>query len=324
MEMTGRVMVVFPGSLGDFLCFLPALEVIGRLSPRGVSFVGRTELFDLVRQLSYITQTTSIDSGSLTALFVPDSERNRKNNLLLFSAVSQVLSWFGHSRPEVQANLAGMVPGQVRTFAFFAGQGNCHASAYYLGCVGVQEIRCPTLVVGRQEKQWVDHYWKECGWHSLTKVLVMHPGSGGRKKRWAAEGFATVARWWREQRNCQVLILLGPAEDQEEEQWRQVGKVETNLSLLQVAALLQRADLYLGNDSGLSHLAGAVGARGVVLFGPTLPQSWRPLGGALAVLRNVAYRYRMPDAVGISLSEISAEEVITALLRQMGGCLSPA
>jgi len=45
----------------------------------------------------------------------------------------------------------------------------------------------------------------------------------------------------------------------------------------EVAALLSVADLYLGNDSGISHLAAAVGAFGVALFGPTDPRSWRPL-----------------------------------------------
>jgi ADP-heptose:LPS heptosyltransferase len=315
MEMTGRVMVMFPGSLGDFLCFLPAFQVVGRSSAQGVSFVGRAWLFELVRQLPYVIETISIDSGSLAGLFVADGGGD---SLAFFSGVSQVFSWFGRARPEVRANLARVVPGQVRIFDFFVGQEDCHAGAYYLRCVGVPEIRCPTVVVGQREKQWVDHYWKACGWHPSARVLILHPGSGGRKKRWAAEGFASVARWWGNQRNCHVLIVLGPAEEQEEGQWRRVGKVETNLSLLQVAALLGRADLYLGNDSGMSHLAGAVGARGAVLFGPTPPQAWRPLGGSLSVLRNVAYRDRTPDAVGISLAEISAEEVITAL--QAGIC----
>jgi len=91
--------------------------------------------------------------------------------------------------------------------------------------------------------------------------------------------------------------------------------VESALSVWQAAALLSRADLYVGNDSGASHLAGAVGARGVVLFGPTQPQQWRPLGGALSVLQNLRYRTEHPDEDGITLAETSAEEVIATLLR---------
>src|SRR5262249_61063988 len=93
------------------------------------------------------------------------------------------------------------------------------------------------------------------------RVLIVHPGSGGQRKRWAPEGFIRVCQWWREKKG-RVLLLLGPAEEREAEGWRQTGgEVENTLSLLQVAALLSRADLYVGNDSGVSHLAGAGGAR---------------------------------------------------------------
>lgn len=316
MEITRRVMVLFPGSLGDLLCFLPALEVIAEEWSGRVFFVGRASLFDLIRRLSYVDRVISLDSRTLTPLFVAGS--GSVEDLALFSVVSRVFSWFGHNYPEVRANLARVVSGPVQTFDFFVGQEQCHAATYYLRCVGVQEVRCPTFVLGTQEKEWARQYWSARGWRPSTKVLAIHPGSGGRRKRWVSEGFTTVARWWKGQRNCQVLVLLGPAEAHEAQQWQQIGEVETDLSLVLVAALLSRADVYLGNDSGVSHLAGAVGARGVVLFGPTLPQLWRPLGGALTVLRNVTYRHRAPDTVGIPLSEISAEEVISALLRQMG------
>ena len=56
------------------------------------------------------------------------------------------------------------------------------------------------------------------------------------------------------------------------------------LSLPQVVALLRRCSLYVGNDSGISHLAGGVGARGVVLFGPTDPHAWAPRSTTLQVL----------------------------------------
>jgi ADP-heptose:LPS heptosyltransferase len=170
-------------------------------------------------------------------------------------------------------------------------------------------------VIGHEGQQWLASYWRQRGWDVRSRILVIHPGSGGKKKRWAAEGFARIAHWWATRRNTKVLILLGPAEEQEAEDWRLAGQVESSLSVWQAAALLSRANLYVGNDSGASHLAGAVGARGVVLFGPTQSQQWRPLGGALAVLQNLQYRVEHPDEVGITLTEIEADEVIAALLR---------
>jgi heptosyltransferase-3 len=316
--MAERAVVLFPGSLGDFLCALPALRAIGRLSPQGVEVIGRKGLFEIAQQLPFIRKTVSIDAGYFASLFTFHTTV-KSEVFSFFSSASHIFSWFGHTHPEVRANLEKIAPGRVRSFDFFVGQEDRHASAYYLRCIGVQEIRCPSLTLGKKEKQWLDHYGVACGWDASSKVLVIQPGSGGRKKRWEVDGFRAVTHWWREKPQHQVLILLGPAEEQEEALWQQCGKVEKNLSLLQVAALLSRASVYLGNDSGISHLAGSVGARGVVLFGPTCPRHWRPLGGALSVLQNVHYRAKMPHVSGISLSEISAEEVIAALRRAEGG-----
>jgi heptosyltransferase-3 len=316
--MAGRAVVLFPGSLGDFLCALPALRAISRLSPQGVEFIGREGLFEIAQQLSFIRKTVSIDAGYFASLFTLHTTM-KSEVFSFFSSASYIFSWFGHAHPEVRANLEKIAPGHVRSFDFFVGQDDCHASAYYLRCIGVEESRCSSLTLRKKDEHWLDHYWVACGWPASSKVLVVQPGSGGRKKRWEVDGFRAVTHWWREKPRHQVLILLGPAEDQEETLWRQCGKVEKNLSIWQVAALLSRATVYLGNDSGISHLAGAVGARGVVLFGPTCPRHWRPLGGALSVLQNVHYRAKIPYASGISLSEIAAEEVIAALRRAGGG-----
>ncbi len=310
-----RPLVLFPGSLGDFLCFLPALEEIANSTASGmVEVVARGELLAMIQQLPFVSRALSLDRGIFARLFSRPGEKGEETSLLSFP-VSEIFSWFGHVHPEVRANLDRMAPGRVQSFAFFTAQEDCHAGAYYLRCVGITELRGPSLFLGEEEKQWLDWYWRLHDWQPSSRVLIVHPGSGGQKKRWVSEGFVQVCRWWR-QRKGKVLILLGPAEEEESEKWRQVGEeVESHLSILQVAALLSCADLYLGNDSGVSHLAGAVGARGIILFGPTDPRQWKPLGGALSVIYNVPYRAALPHVPGISLVEIPYEEVLTALTR---------
>lgn len=310
-----KILVLFPGSLGDFLCFLPALDVIRGSSPDGkIVLVARSELLSLARRLLGISSTRSLDNRLFAKLFSPDATISHEE-AHFFSSAYEVLSWFGYTQPEVKATLNKFAPERVRSFAFFTGQEDCHASAYYLRCVGQGEIRCPFLLLSEEEKRWLDAYWKLRGWSASSCVLVLHPGSGGKRKRWEPEGFVQIARWWRSYRNRQVVVLLGPAEEFEEEAWRHIGEVEKGLSLWQAAALLSRADLYLGNDSGITHLAGSVGARGAALFGPTRPQQWRPLGGALSVVHNVSYRMAMSEVAGISLAEISLEEVCASLTR---------
>jgi ADP-heptose:LPS heptosyltransferase len=116
--------------------------------------------------------------------------------------------------------------------------------------------------------------------------LLLHPGSGGREKRWSRAGFAQVAaRAARELGG--VLVVCGAAEGAEEvEHWQTLGiRVASGVGVDVLGGLLSAADVYLGNDSGVSHLAGAVGTRGVALFGPTDPELWRPLSPRLVSIR---------------------------------------
>ena len=311
-----RTLVLFPGSLGDFLCLLPALMELAGSTPDGVvEVVARGELLGMIQRLPFVCQAFSLDSGIFAQLFSPLGA-SAEQGLRFSFPVSEIFSWFGHAHPEVRMNLNRIAPGRIRSFAFFTGQEDCHASAYYLRCVGTKELRGPSLLLGEEERQWLDRYWRLHDWPPSSRVLIIHPSSGGQKKRWATEGFVQICHWWQQQKKGKVLILLGPAEEEEAESWRQTGgQIERNLSLLQVAALLSRADLYLGNDSGISHLAGAVGVRGVVLFGPTRPQQWRPLGGSLSVLHNAAYRAALSQVSGISLTEIPYEKVLVSLAR---------
>jgi ADP-heptose:LPS heptosyltransferase len=235
-----------------------------------------------------------------------------------FSSFSRIISWHGYSRLEVAENLRSFVGEEFYPFPFFIGQEDCHATAYYLHCVGMETLQCPFLQLSEKALQWREHFWRQRRLDTKSRTLVMHPGSGGKKKRWEAEGFQRVARWWQEERKGRVFVILGPAEEHEMKQWQSVSDVATRLSIWQAAALLSRTDLYLGNDSGVSHVAGAVGARGVVIFGPTRPQQWRPLGGSLAVLKNIEYRREFPLTEGISLKEISEEQVIGKLIVQGG------
>ncbi len=83
-----------------------------------------------------------------------------------------------------------------------------------------------------------------------------------------------------------MLVILGPAEEGSKVE-AMAGEdvvVVRHLGLGQVAALLAQCDLYLGNDSGITHLAATIGVRTVALFGPTDPVQWRPRGKSVTVI----------------------------------------
>lgn len=115
---------------------------------------------------------------------------------------------------------------------------------------------------------------------TIRAPIVLHPGSGSARKNWT--GWPEVIDALRPH---PVAIVAGPADEAAltalQAAWPSAvaaPRVLSGLTLEQLAAVLAGARLYLGNDSGVSHLAAALGAPTVVVFGPTDPEIWRPVG----------------------------------------------
>ena len=111
--------------------------------------------------------------------------------------------------------------------------------------------------------------------------MAVHPGSGSRAKNWPVERFFEAAR--RLSGGRPWLLVLGPAE---EDVVAPPGAIlAQGWPVRTLGAALARAGLFLGNDSGVAHLAAASGAKTLALFGPTDPAQWAPVGRAVATLR---------------------------------------
>jgi ADP-heptose:LPS heptosyltransferase len=144
-------------------------------------------------------------------------------------------------------------------------------------CLGVRATSV-SLQPPATATHWATEIWRQHGLDDST--LIVHPGSGSPAKNW--QGMATIAQRWRTERSGSVLLLCGPAEPSVDLPHDALAR-ETSLN--RVAALLRMGAGYLGNDSGISHLAGLAGAVGVVVFGPSDPTIWHPLGNGLRVCR---------------------------------------
>ena len=113
-------------------------------------------------------------------------------------------------------------------------------------------------------------------------LVVMHPGARAPARRWPLEGFAKVARHLQQERGA-TLVMVGGSEERwlVEEVIQGLAAPALNLtgklSLGALAALLRRADLFVGNDSGPAQLASAVAPRGLRIFGPANRRRWAPL-----------------------------------------------
>jgi len=139
-------------------------------------------------------------------------------------------------------------------------------------------------------------------------LLALHPGSGGIHKCWPADRFAALAQAAQRDWGVAPVFLIGPADAPCWEALRRAlppglaPLVLRDRPLREVLALLALARAYVGNDSGVTHLA-ARACPTLALFGPTDPRVWHPLGRRVAVLR----------AASGDLAALPVEAVLDAL-----------
>jgi len=132
-------------------------------------------------------------------------------------------------------------------------------------------------------------------------LAVLHPGSGGRAKCWPMERFAALSRRLA-RAGIRVAWSLGPVEL---DSWptdlltdlRRNHVVFDNTPLPLLAGLLAHAAVFVGNDSGVAHLAAAVGAPTVALFGPSNPTHFHPVGPTVRVIAKPTLETIHPDEV---------------------------
>jgi hypothetical protein len=137
--------------------------------------------------------------------------------------------------------------------------------------------------------------------------LAVHPGSGSPRKNWPPERFAALVDTLAVRRGRPWLLVEGPADHEAVALLggRPRAIVARDLPARALGAILARAGAYVGNDSGVSHLAAAWGAPTVALFGPTDPVLWSPIGPRVTVVRS-------RDATMAGLDVTAVEEAVTA------------
>jgi ADP-heptose:LPS heptosyltransferase len=280
-----RICVIFPGALGDFLCFLPTLCSLAADAAQ-VDLFARTEFADLAPPA---VKVRSSECHEISALFIPGAGKDH-GLCDFFGGYDCIYSWHGSQEREFVRSLGLVSKGRVRLFAFRPSKLRIHQADYYLSCIAEARHLTVSRIIPKPEAiAWSEDYWVR---HSLKNkpVLALAAGSGAREKNWPLTSYCAVAEWWRSQTKGAVLALIGPVEEERGGlgPLLECSVAARNLKLGQVAALLSRSTIYLGNDSGITHLAAAVGARTIALFGPSDMSQWAPRGERVTILnRNV-------------------------------------
>jgi heptosyltransferase III len=182
-------------------------------------------------------------------------------------------------------------------------RGGMHASDWIASClpsIGVAHgrVNAPPLEADVADRRRADGIADGLP----AQFLALHPGSGSPAKNWPAERFASLAR---SHGGGRWLLVRGPADDSSAAVLETVegAVVARDLPLRVLAALLARAGAYVGNDSGVTHLAAATGAPTIALFGATDPGLWAPVGRRVEVL------------AGATMDAIAYEDVAAAVER---------
>ena len=295
-----RVLVIFPGALGDLMCAMPALAAISRRHPgTSIELMAREELARLAMGRSVVARAHSIDRREVSALF-EESSREPSRSREFFSQFDRIYSFFAADDARFRAALIASTKGAV-SFHPFRPDGAGHVAEAYLQSIGESN---PWL----GESKLIQPNLSDVGdakaalrssGCDIAKLMVIFPGSGSQKKNWPARNFIRLAL--NLSKSASPVVVLGPAEENLAVVFRKAGlPVIEDLALGTVAAIARIASCFVGNDSGVSHLAATVGARGVVIFGPTDPARWRPLG-QVAILRQEPIETLEPAKVETAL-----------------------
>jgi heptosyltransferase III len=242
------VLVLRPGALGDTLLAVPALRALRRaFSP--VCLAAHAATARLLAELGEVDRGLAFDDPSLAWVFRATGPDRA------------VVAWMNAAEIPGARLVAPSRPGDAT-----------HCARYLLETLGPLGI----------ELTWDTRPLRVTP--TTSDEVLIHPGSGSTTKNWPPERFAAVIGTL----DAPTRLIVGEADiDAARRVELLVGRVLARLeqpTLGELAMRLAGCRAYLGNDSGVSHLAGLCGARTVAMFGPTSAAIWQPLGPDVHVL----------------------------------------
>ena len=281
-----RGLLIFPGALGDLICLVPAIRELASHHPSiRFELMARAELADFAVRRMPISTSYSIDGREVALLFTDEGEKAELARKF-FGQFDRIDCFFAADNRQFCSSLQNAAHGPV-FFYPFRPPGDGHIAECYLRAIGASGSVAPdsSILVLPEDEYRARETLDQFGYQSESFVLML-PGSGSPKKNWPIENFVSLAS--RVQLTIPVLTVLGPAEIELECFFRKDRSlpIMKDLQLGELAALAGLARGFIGNDSGVSHLAAAAGAPGVVIFGPTEPERWRPLGDVQIIHKN--------------------------------------
>lgn len=300
--MSEKILVIHQGALGDVILSFPALVALNREREARLAILCKDQVGQVACDLRVVATHFALESARFCGLFAKDMPHGMKAFLDHYDRI--VLIGFSddmshHIRQHHRGQTYRITPRpSAEKEIHVADHITRHMQANGLlrnsNDWGIRELKIEdrrSKIRARVSSLWHPVIEKTPSLREQDVVLI-HPGAGSRRKRWAVDNFMTVAHAMRDMRGAQVIFLTGPAESdllplvkkQAQGQF-QIHQIE---DLSEVMTFMRAARCFIGNDSGLAHLAAIMGVPTVAIFGPSSPRRWAPLGKAVKVLRGAS------------------------------------
>ncbi len=288
-----RALLIHAGAIGDFVMALRVVAAMRQAGAEHLTVLGRPHIAALACPDDGVDEILDIEVGGFHALFSRGAALG-PNVVALLSRIDLAVDMLGAGHTtRVHLQQAG-IPKVVHLDPRHRTEWPGHVSDQWLADLRTAgfdaTVGPPRLHADPTPSRRLAAMGPERGvGHAARPLVILHPGSGSTRKCWPLPSFVTLAEML-QAAGLHTLFLLGPTEaerlcDDEIAQLRTASPMMTNCSLREVANIIAAARCFVGNDCGISHLAAALRIPTVAIFGPTDPNTWRPLGEHVTILR---------------------------------------
>jgi heptosyltransferase-3 len=305
-----RILVIRGGAIGDFILTLPALKALRDARPQAhMEILGYKHIAVLAENRFYAQAVQSIEYGLLARFFARNLELPAELSRY-FASFDLIVSYLYDPDQVFETNLRrcgvqNLIRGPARIV-----ENAGHATRQLARPIEELAINVTDLA----ERIFPSIEDREFAREFLTSlqqpIIAIHPGSGSHEKNWPLEKWIELFSPANRFAGIEALAVVSGEADEAQtkelkREWTNRGVCfATNLSLPRLAAVLEHA-IFIGHDSGISHLAAAVGANCILLYGPTDPNVWAPMNENVRILRPASGK----------LDDLQIETVEAALAR---------
>jgi heptosyltransferase-3 len=297
IESVQTILVIRAGALGDCLLMLPALTALrARFPQASVAVMGYPSRWDWVLNRGLVDEVHAIERPGMHRLFCEAAEVPESLQAFL-SAYDVILSYRPDPDGVFARNLRALGARLVLSQPPFPPPPppKMHVADFALNLVaklgGVPPSNTPRLALTSADLALAQPFFSAHHIDAATDhIVVVHPGSASEAKRWPIANFAALLEALTAYPRVRPVIVVGYAESDIVAKLLPLLKhaqptVADNWPLLPTAALIAHATVFVGHDSGLTHLAAALGRPTVAIFGPTDPEIWGPRGAYVRIVQ---------------------------------------